>query len=161
MTLTLLPLALLTFSPLAACDDWPQWRGPAHDGISRETEWRSKGTTAWKKQVGLGYSTVSVVGERMFTAGFDVEAEEDVIWCLDVDSGEEVWSFRYPAKIRNKFHGGGTLSTPVIDGEVLYYHNREGVLFCLETRTGKLRWEKTCTRSSAWNIRPGGSALHP
>ena len=142
MTLTLLPLALLTFSPLAACDDWPQWRGPAHDGISRETEWRSKGVSAWKKQVGLGYSTVSVVGERMFTAGFDVEAEEDVIWCLDVDSGEEVWSFRYPAKIRNKFHGGGTLSTPVIDGKVLYYQNREGVLFCLETRTGKLRWEK-------------------
>ena len=119
MTLTLLPLALLTFSPLAACDDWPQWRGPAHDGLSRETEWRSKGISAWKKQVGLGYSTVSVVGDRMFTAGFDVEAEEDVIWCLDVDSGEEVWSFRYPAKIRNKFHGGGTLSTPVIDGKVL------------------------------------------
>ena len=142
MTLTLLPLTLLAISPLATSDDWPQWRGPAHDGLSRETEWRSEGTVAWSKQVGLGYSTVSVVGEHVFTAGFDTEAKEDVIWCLNVDSGEELWSFRYPAKIWNQFHGGGTLSTPVIDGDVLYYQNREGVLYCLDSGTGKLRWEK-------------------
>ena len=92
MILTLLPLTLLTLSPLATSDDWPQWRGPTHDGLSRETEWRSEGTKAWSKQVGLGYSAVTVVGEHMFTAGFDAEAKEDVIWCLNVDSGEEVWS---------------------------------------------------------------------
>ncbi len=142
MTLTILPLTLLTISPLIAADDWPHWRGPAEDGLSRETEWDSEGKTAWTKQVGLGYSAVSVSGGKLLTAGFDTEAEEDVVWCLDATSGEEAWSFRYPAKIWNKFHSGGTLSTPVFDEDVVYFQNREGMLFCLDATSGDLKWKK-------------------
>ena len=25
--------------PSAASDDWPQWRGPAHDNVSKEAGW--------------------------------------------------------------------------------------------------------------------------
>ncbi len=140
------PLALLLGAGAPAEDgkDWPQWRGPELDGISRETGWRVEGKAEplWKKNVGLGYSTVSVVGDRLYTMGHSEEYEEDCVYCLDVNTGEEIWVHPFPAKVWKKFHGGGTLSTPSVDGDSVFVFNREGHFFCLDAATGEVRWEK-------------------
>src|SRR5512145_1974893 len=53
-------------------DSWPQWRGPQRDGISQETnllkEWPTNGPKLlWQlKEIGTGYSTPAVVGERLY-----------------------------------------------------------------------------------------------
>jgi len=135
-------------APRAAGDpsdgDWPQWRGPDRDGVSRETDWTSEGQPKdlWKASVGLGYSTVSVANGRLYTLGYDVEQELDVVFCLDAETGEEVWTHAYPAKIWNLMHAGGTLTTPTVDGDVVYTSNREGKLFCFDAATGEIRWER-------------------
>src|SRR5512143_3021146 len=65
MGLSLLPLG-------APAVDWPQWRGPQRDGISKETgllaEWPKEGPRlVWQvKDIGSGYSTPSVVGDRLY-----------------------------------------------------------------------------------------------
>ena len=52
--------------------DWPQWRGPQRNGISAETgllaEWPKEGPRlVWQvKDIGSGYSTPSVVGDRLY-----------------------------------------------------------------------------------------------
>src|SRR5437868_2779276 len=52
--------------------DWPQWRGPQRDGISQETgllkEWPKDGPKLlWKQSdIGFGYSTPAVVGDRLY-----------------------------------------------------------------------------------------------
>src|SRR5262245_9957915 len=59
----------------AAAGDWPGWRGPARDGISTESgllrEWPASGPPlAWKVGgVGVGFSSVAVVGDRIYTIG--------------------------------------------------------------------------------------------
>ena len=49
-------LAVLALVLLGARDDWPNWRGPNHDGISGETAWGDGGREVWRVAVGRGYS---------------------------------------------------------------------------------------------------------
>ena len=54
-------------SSLAVADDWPQWRGPRRDGISKESgllaQWPAEGPKlVWQAhEIGEGYSTPAVV----------------------------------------------------------------------------------------------------
>src|SRR5437899_3293617 len=76
--------------------DWPQFRGPNRDGVSTETgllkDWPSGGPRLVWKSTGLGggYSTVSVVGDRLFTAGDSGEAS--LVLALNTADGKQVWS---------------------------------------------------------------------
>ena len=59
---------LLSF---ALADDWPQWFGPEHDGVWRETGIIDKfpdggPKVLWRTPVNRGYAGPSVVGDRVF-----------------------------------------------------------------------------------------------
>src|SRR5262245_14748121 len=68
-----LAIALLTFGVRA--NDWPQFRGPDRDGLSKETgllkDWPAGGPPlAWKATgLGKGYSTLSVADGYIYTIG--------------------------------------------------------------------------------------------
>jgi hypothetical protein len=59
----------------ARAQDWPQWRGPNRDGISKETgllkQWPATGPAlVWKATgAGGGYSSLAISGGRIFTNG--------------------------------------------------------------------------------------------
>ncbi len=138
-------LALAFLLPtLASPADWPQWNGPGFDGVSTETEWKSEGAaeSLWETEVGLGYSTVSVVGGRVVTMGFDPDLDQDTVFCFDAITGEEQWRHSFTATIWNLAHEGGTVNTPSFDGERVFVLNREGNLYCLDAETGAVRWHK-------------------
>lgn len=124
--------------------DWPQWRGPDRDGISKETGWSVKGKPepVWKAEVGMGYSTVSIEDGRLLTMGHDKAKQQDTIWCLDSKTGKELWKHTFPSKTWDMAHKGGTLSTPSFAGKHVFASNREGNFFCFDTATGKLLWHK-------------------
>jgi hypothetical protein len=65
--------ALVSFSgAIAGAADWPNWRGPDYNGISKETipaQLPEVLPVKWKAQVGIGFATVSVAGERVLTMG--------------------------------------------------------------------------------------------
>ena len=121
-------LALSTSSVGAWGDDWPIWLGPGRTGISNETGWGVSGRpeSVWSTNVGIGYSSFSIADGRLFTLGYDKEAKLDLVFCLDAETGEEIWSHSYASKIWARAHGGGTLTTPVVDGDFVYTSNREG-----------------------------------
>ena len=144
--------ALLTLLALVSCglaDDWPQWRGPQRNGISQETgllkEWPKEGPKLlWQvDKVGSGYSTPAVAGDRLYLLGNE-GLDNEFVQCRAVADGRKIWSTRignvgnpdqrpsYPA----------ARSTPTVDGEALYALGSDGDLVCLETATGKIRWQK-------------------
>jgi len=142
-------LAVMGVSSFAAdrvaAEDWPQWRGPQHDGASRETLWNARWGTQgpaklWEAQVGAGYGTVSVQDGRLYTMGYDDHTQSDVIYCFNALSGEILWTHSYPIAKHDKMHGGGPACTPSVDGERLYIVNREAQVYCLSTKDGSVLW---------------------
>jgi len=122
---------------------WPQWRGPDRDGISKETGWRVDGSEIlWTTNVGIGYSCVSIGNGRLYTIGHDKDRQEDTVHCLDSRTGKKIWSHTFPAKTMNVGHGGGSLSTPSIDGDRVFVSSREGRFFCFDAKSGKIRWKR-------------------
>jgi outer membrane protein assembly factor BamB len=165
--LALFGLGLICTTNLSAAlqsnGQWPQWRGPDRDGISKETHWSSEGKeeSLWELEVGLGYSAVSIRDGRLYTMGFDEDLQEDLIWCVDAKSGEKLWVHSYSAKIWNEFHGGGTLTTPTIVGDALYILNREGQLFCLDLKSGKPRWHRELMKELKLTLPQWGFSASP
>lgn len=138
-------VAVLTCSAIATTgpsDDWPQWRGPERTGVSAETSWSSQGAekALWERSVGLGYSSVVVDGDRLYTMGWHEEGGQDTIVCLDANTGKPIWSTSYEAEKWDKYHGGGTNSTPSLDGDKLWVLNREGRLTVLNAGSGKTQF---------------------
>src|SRR6516165_6722459 len=93
-------LATLLTLPLMAAD-WPQWRGPNRDGVSKETgllkEWPKDGPKLlWTyKKAGAGYSCPAIVGDRLYTMGAR-DADEYLI-CLDIKDPaavNELWAVK-------------------------------------------------------------------
>ncbi|HEV3080212.1 MAG TPA: PQQ-binding-like beta-propeller repeat protein, partial [Gemmataceae bacterium] len=128
--------------------DWPQWRGPQRNGISDETgllkEWPKDGPRLlWQvKDIGSGYSTPAVVGDRLYLVS-NKGMDNEFVQALAVKDGTQVWAQRLGKVGLNKGpQYPGARSTPTIDGELLYALGSDGDLACLETATGKLRWAK-------------------
>ncbi len=91
--------AALTILPVASSsgqENWPQWRGPNRDGISPDKgllkEWPKDGPSVlWQVDtVGVGYSSIAVVGGRIYTQG-DLKGVEHVL-CLDAKTGQVLWA---------------------------------------------------------------------
>ena len=80
-TLTVGSLSLST----ALAGDWPQWRGPNHDGKSDEsgfkTNWKGQLEPVWEARIGSGYSGIAVVGSLVYTCG--VADGGDILFCMD------------------------------------------------------------------------------
>ena len=130
-----------------SADDWPQYRGPNRDGISRETEWGtanwSGGTPKilWRAAIGIGFSSIAVSNGHAYSMG-NIEGNTDVLFCLDVETGREVWRYSYPCPLDPKNHEGGPHATPTVDRDLVFILSKMGHLACFEAATGKLRWYK-------------------
>src|SRR5690349_4453298 len=80
----------------AGADDWPQWRGPNRDDISRETgllkTWPKNGPPLlWTySEAGLGYSGPSVVKGRLYTMG--ARDKTEYVIALDTQNGKQIWA---------------------------------------------------------------------
>ena len=131
---------LLVSAVPTAGGDWPAWRGPDRTGVSTETGWRADWSDGpppvlWKAQVGKGFSTVSVVDGRVYTMGN--EGGVDSVWCLSAEDGRPIWRHRYPCRPHQY---EGPRATPTVDGDRVYTLSNRGHLFCLDARTGRVRW---------------------
>ena len=123
--------------------DWPQWRGPDKDGISRETgllkEWPDGGPQVlWRVPLGEGFSGISVVDKRIYS--MFSEGDDEFVICLNASNGEEIWRFRSDSNYIESMGGNGPRATPTIDGELLFTVTAQGKLYALNTENGEKVW---------------------
>ena len=158
-------LAALGFSILAtaAGADWLQYRGPTQNGVVAEKlplALPSAPKVLWKAQTGTSTAGVTVSGDRAFTMG-NYEKSKDVIVCLDVKSGKEVWKHEFPLALDPNSFEGGPRSTPTVDGSVVFTMSHQGDLWALNAATGKAIWYKHAQKDLGGK-RPGwGYACSP
>jgi len=135
---------LLLFAVPAVGADWPQWRGPERNGKAAETgllgEWPEGGPRlAWKiSGLGAGYSSLAVVGGRIYTLG-DL-ADGQYALALTEDGGALLWKTKIGPVHEDEY--GGPRSTPTVDGDRIYVMSTAGDVVCLEAATGKERWRR-------------------
>jgi outer membrane protein assembly factor BamB len=157
---------LLANFPAFGASDWPQFRGPNRDGLSAETgllkQWPAAGPPlAWKATgLGHGYSTVSVLGDRVFTIG--EKGESNFVIALNAADGKPAWTAKL-GKSGAPGWGGfeGPRATPTVDGDLLYALGQYGELACLETATGKERWRKNLTTDFGGSLPEWGFSESP
>lgn len=132
-------------SPMSQADDWNQFRGPNRDNLCQETglanSWPDQGPRRILTVNGLGegYSTVAVVGDRLFTMG-NTDGAEHVL-AIDRHSGSILWKSRNGSEY-TEGQGNGPRGTPtVVDGKV-YALGGNGDLGCYDAETGDTLWQQ-------------------
>jgi len=125
--------------------NWPQWRGPNRDGISKETgllkQWPAEGPPlVWKATgAGRGYSSFSISNGKLYTMG--LRGDREFVIAFDIATGKEAWATPHGSAFHND-RGDGPRGTPTIDGDRLYALGGNGDLSALDARTGKIIWSK-------------------
>lgn len=138
------------FLLLAAALDWPTLLGPTHNMVSTETNLLQKfppggPPLVWQVPKGDGYSSPSVVGDRLIL--FHRLDNDEVVDCLGARDGKPIWRFRYPTSYRDRYgYNHGPRSSPVIAGDSVFTFGAEGKLHCLDLATGALRWKRDILR---------------
>ncbi len=144
--------------------DWPRWRGPDLDGISKETDWSPKALNGepkilWRAKLGMGFSSFAVAAGRVYTTGNT--ADTDTLFCFDAATGKELWKVSYPEPLDPKYYDGGTSATPTVDGDTVYQLSRKGLLLAVDARTGKEKWKKNVATEVGASIPDWGFAGSP
>lgn len=138
--------ALLLSSQAA---DWPRYRGPQFNGISSEQGWLGTWPGGapkqlWKQNVGIGFSSMSVAGGRLYTVGNDGRKKggKDTVYCFDATTGSEAWRYAYDQNLDDKYYEGGPGATPTVDGDRVYVVGRHGTVVCLDAAKGTELWKR-------------------
>jgi outer membrane protein assembly factor BamB len=155
--LTLVLLAAIGQSPrIAASDpgtgDWPMWGGkPDRNMVSNmkglPTEWdvKTKKNVKWVAQLGSQSYGNPVVADGMVFVGTNNEALRDpkqpgdrgVLMAFRESDGEFLWQHTHPkleSGRANDWPFQGVASSPLVEGEHIYYVSNRGVVFCLDTK---------------------------
>ena len=140
----LLVPVLLASALVTAAADWPQWRGPNRDDISKETgllkSWPEGGPKlAWlNKDVGLGYSGYAIAGGKLFTLG--LRGDTEFLIAVDVKTGKELWATPVGSILKNGW-GDGPRGTPAVDGDMVFALCGSGSLLAAKVADGKEVWK--------------------
>ena len=154
--MTLILAVLFCSTSTLAANDWPHWRGPEQNGISRETgivdtfDLETMDNVKWVSKIG-GRGTPIVLNGKVYlncrtseNTGIDEEllrVQEQVI-CWDAETGKELWTDRFnvfgtdiPVERVGWAHMVGDPETGYV-----YVHSVSGILRCY-TGDGKVVWE--------------------
>jgi outer membrane protein assembly factor BamB len=146
-------VCLLTFCLGTFASDWPQWRGPDRNGVSKETgllaKWPKDGPKlVWEaKGAGRGYGTAAISQGKFYVLGdapSTAKDKDEYLTCFDDKSGKQIWQ----TKLGPAYHPHGSdswnssRSTPTVDDDRVYVVTPQGVVFCLNSATGKVQWKK-------------------
>jgi outer membrane protein assembly factor BamB len=143
--------ALLAVTAVAhAGDTWPQFRGPAGDGISDAkelpTHWSETENVRWKAPVhDKGWSSPVVWGDQVWVTTAREDGHEFYALGFDRATGKllhdvKVFEEEHPA-FCHPFNSYAS-PTPVIEAGRLYAHFGAYGTACLDTATGQVLWQR-------------------
>ena len=170
-TQALLTLAACLLALRAHADDWPQYRGPNRDGVSKETgllkKWPDGGPKlAWTyKDAGTGYSGPAIVGDRLYTCG--ARGPDEYVFALDLTQNPpvELWKVKLGPTFTFKGDSSaqGPLVTPTVDGDLIFALGGGGDLVCVDAkRKGEEKWRTRLLKNLNGNVyNYNGSAPAP
>jgi outer membrane protein assembly factor BamB len=143
----------------ARADNWPQWRGPNFDGVSREThlpvQWGPDNNILWRlKMPGMGASTPAVWGDRLFVTSQD---DTDLVLVCASTEGKELWKRKLGSGKRmvRGDEGNFASASPCTDGSRVWAFVGSGELACFDFEGNEVWKVNLQERYGRFNIQFG------
>lgn len=137
-----------TVGPGRAADlpgSWPQFRGAQRDNIVDSSvtlarAWPEAGPPLlWRLPVGEGFAGAAIHKGMAYLIDYDREQQLDVIRCLSLDDGQEVWRTTYPVTVKRNH--GMTRTVPAVTDEYVVTLGPRCHVYCCDARTGRVIWK--------------------
>jgi outer membrane protein assembly factor BamB len=142
----LLTLGLMfTLATTAPAGDWPTLLGPTRDGVSPEkgiiAPWPKTGLKKlWECDLGIGFAPPTVAGGKVYDFGRFGDTAR--LTCREAATGKQLWKFEYPTTYEDYYsYEPGPRAAPLVDGDRVYLHGAEGMLYCIGAADGKELWK--------------------
>jgi outer membrane protein assembly factor BamB len=133
--------------------DWPYWRGPEGNSISRETglpdtinpRGGAGSNLKWKKEGAAGRGTPIILRGKIYLLTRDnpgTQLEREKVMCLDAATGETVWENKFNVWSSQVPDTRVGWSSPVGDPATgkIYALGVNGLFQCLDGESGKTLW---------------------
>ena len=123
---------------------WPGFRGPARENISDDMtqlarSWPDTGPPVlWSMTVGEGCAGTAIFDGRVYLHDYDARQRAEVIRCLSLADGKDIW--RYSYRVRIKRNHGVSRTVPAVTEKHLVAMGPKCHVTCLDSQTGQLRW---------------------
>jgi outer membrane protein assembly factor BamB len=132
--------------PAAQGSDWPQFRGPDRNNISKEMgllrKWPAGGPKVlWSVPVTQGYAAAAIVAGRVYHHDYDEAKSEWCVNCRSLADGKLIWQFREAREVRPNH--AITRTIPAVDSRFVCSLDPKAVLHCLDVKTGQQIWRKS------------------
>jgi outer membrane protein assembly factor BamB len=146
---------LLTMISICGAD-WPQYLGPDRNAISGETglrrSWPEGGPEVmWTIPLGEGFAGPAVSDGKVYVLD-RISGKQDVLRCIDLETGKEEWSFAYDAP--GELSHPGSRTVPAIDGDLIYTCGGFGDVYCVDRNTHQPIWNKNVWKDFGGGDRP-------
>lgn len=147
-----IPALMLLTSSLAEAkeENWPQWRGPNHNGVSTATglptTWNQSENVVWSKKLPSWSGGSPVVwGDRIFltspNSGEEIQGGEKLLLgCLSTKDGEVLWQRTLDEGNAYFRKHNNTTPSPVTDGERVFAITGTGVVRAFDME-GTALWQ--------------------
>ena len=147
--------------------EWPQWRGPNRDGIVPATQapadWPAGFGSAWRVELGEGYSSPVVAGTRVFV--HSRKDPKEIVTAIDLATGKTLWQQEYDAPYQKNQYavrmGKGPNATPLVTGGRVFTLGATGILSAWDAASGKRLWEQNYTKEVDFSKLFCGTAASP
>jgi outer membrane protein assembly factor BamB len=128
--------------------DWIAFRGANRDGVVHgtniPTDWRTATPKQlWQRRVGPAWSSVVVIGDRLFTQ--EQRGQQETVVCYQADTGKELWVHEDAVRFEEAVSGAGPRATPTFANGRLYTMGATGILNCLDAKTDTRYWSQDVT----------------
>lgn len=151
----LVSTCIVATSIVAAADplDWPYWRGPEGNSISRETGLPDTINPAggegsnllWKSEEAAGRSTPVIMNGKLYTlvrAEPGSHNESEQVLCLNAETGEKLWANRFnvwSSDVPDTRVGWSSVVGDPESGDV-FALGVCGLFQCIDGESGKTKW---------------------
>ncbi|MCF7957097.1 MAG: PQQ-like beta-propeller repeat protein [Phycisphaerae bacterium] len=161
---------------------WPRFRGSDFSAIYRDDsvtlarDFSGGGPEQmWAVELGEGYAGAAILNGRAYVLDYDEKNKEDLLRCLSLDDGKDIWRLSYPVKVK-RWHGMSR-TVPAVTDKYLLSLGPKGNVVCCNSQTGDFLWhinlvQRYKTRIPDWHaaqcpiidngraiIAPSGSVL--
>ena len=136
-------LFLLVLTATCRAGDWPQILGPNRNGFADGEKIVAQLPSApkplWTKNVGEGFAGAAVADDTAYV--FHRVNNDERVEALTVSNGNVVWTSNAPTSFTGPVDpDNGPRCVPVVAGDRLIVFGAQGLLRCLDRKSGKELW---------------------